>query len=93
MVAKKIDMSLPTVECVRKKDVPPARVVPPDVREARCTACGATVYVAPSTRRMIAAGVCRPVCRQCVPAEAVIGVMTAEQVADLAAYAAAGGEP
>jgi ferredoxin len=81
--------SLPTVRCVRPRDVPTGTVIPPTVKNARCTGCGSAVLVSPSSAAMIARGVCRPVCPACVPAEALIGVMTAAQVRDLAKYAGA----
>lgn len=72
--------------CVRRKDVAPGTVIPVGVATVRCDGCGAKVLAAASSRRHMAEGLVRPVCKACLPAGPVVPVMTAEQAADYASF-------
>lgn len=53
------------IVCIRKADVPPAKVVPGSTACGTCSKCGEQVYMAPSSQKMMLAGHAGAICAQC----------------------------
>jgi hypothetical protein len=69
--------------CARVADVAPGTPIPPEVGVVYCGGCGAELYAAASTRELVRAGVCRAVCRNCLPQGPLIPVMSEAQAREL----------
>lgn len=77
----------PSVVCGRLRDLPVGQVVPASVGRTPCSGCGETLLISASSRALVAAGRCRPVCVGCLPADRpLVPVMTRAQAEELAAF-------
>lgn len=54
------------IACIRVADVPTGTSISCNVTEGTCPGCGAPIYIANSSRNIIAAGIGKPFCNQCV---------------------------